>query len=66
MSQHFPQGRGPGGWESQGSFTEYLATGQTLKGVSKDRSGARSEEEKGGHGQFRRDNEGKPGGDWDV
>ena len=25
-----------------------------------------SEEENGGHGQFRRDNEGKPGGDGDV
>lgn len=39
-----------------------MATGQTLKGVSKDGSGARSEEENGGRGRFRRDNEGKPGG----
>lgn len=44
--QHFPQGRGPGGWESQGSFTELLGIGRALKGVSKDRSGARSEEER--------------------
>ena len=43
-----------------------MAIGWTLKAVSKDRRGARSEEENGGQGQFRRDNEGKPGGDWDV
>lgn len=39
-----------------------MATGQTLKGVSKDGSGARSEEENGGRGRFPRANEGKPGG----
>ena len=65
---HLPESsrKRPWGLGKSRQLHRILGIGRTLKGVSKDRSGARSEKEKGGHGQFRRDNVGKPGGDWDV
>lgn len=39
--QHFPQGRGPGGWKSRQLSQNTSGIGRALKGVSKDRSGAR-------------------------